>query len=31
MNELMYKYASLCNDILKECQSAEERIKEEIE
>ena len=26
-NELMYKYASLCNDILKECQ----RLKEEIE
>lgn len=25
-NELMYKYAALCNDILKECQ----RIKEEI-
>lgn len=29
MNELMYKYASLCNDILKECQNTEERIKEE--
>ena len=31
MNELMYKYASLCNDILKECQNVEGRIKEENE
>lgn len=31
MNQLMYNYANLCNDILKECQLAEERIKEENE
>ena len=27
MNELMYKYASLCNDILKECQKIQEENK----
>ena len=31
MNQLMYQYASLCNDILKECQQVEERVKEENE
>jgi hypothetical protein len=29
MNQLMYQYANLCNDILKECQQVEERVKEE--
>lgn len=29
MNTLMYKYASLCNDILKECQNIQEENKEE--
>lgn len=28
INNLMYKYASLCNDILKECQKIQEEIKE---
>jgi hypothetical protein len=28
MNQLMYKYASLCNDIYKECQQVQESIKE---
>lgn len=28
MNQLMYKYANLCNDIYKECQHIEETIKE---
>ena len=28
MNDMMYKYASLCNDILKECQKIQEEIKE---
>ena len=31
MNQLMYQYANLCNDILKECQQVEERVKEENE
>ena len=30
MNELMYKYASLCNDILKECREVEKNINEEV-
>ena len=29
MNTIMYKYASLCNDILKECQKIQKEIKEE--
>ena len=28
MNQLMHKYATLCNDIYKECQQVEERVKE---
>ena len=28
MNQLMYKYANLCNDIYKECQRVEESVKE---
>ena len=28
MNQLMYQYANLCNDIYKECQRVEENIKE---
>lgn len=28
MNTLMYQYASLCNDILKECQRIEKRLTE---
>ena len=27
MNTLMYKYANLCNEILKECEKVEEKIK----
>jgi hypothetical protein len=27
MNTIMYKYANLCNDILKECQSIQNEIK----
>lgn len=30
MNELMYRYASLCNDILKECHEVEKNINEEV-
>jgi hypothetical protein len=29
MNTLMYEYANLCNEILKECQRIEKRLKEE--
>lgn len=28
MNQLMYQYTNLCNDIYKECQKIEQRIKE---
>lgn len=28
MNQLMYKYASLCNDIYKECQKTKEEVSE---
>lgn len=28
MNQLMYQYANLCNDICKECQRIEEKVKE---
>ena len=31
MNTLMYEYANLCNEILKECQRIEKRLKEESE
>lgn len=29
INNLLYKYASLCNDILKECQNIKQQIKED--
>ena len=29
MNTLLYRYASICNDILKECQSIQRKIEEE--